>query len=183
MAKKRSRLRGIGRWGVYVGAVICSGLLVALWWVEFEWTLQRGRPAKLLGLESLRVHLEDTRLVVYFRQERLSPYSSEGWSVMWMHGPADRADGAGWLKESSWWTRPFLFAHGDKRTLNGQGVDLPLVYPAALMVGWSVWLIRGARRRRRAEGCCTGCGYSLAGIGGGVCPECGANERVKQDQS
>lgn len=51
------------------------------------------------------------------------------------------------------------------------GIWVLVVLPAA---------VRRARRRRR--GLCAACGYDLAGVGGGVCPECGGGKgtlRVK----
>lgn len=47
----------------------------------------------------------------------------------------------------------------------------------ALFAAWSWW---GAWRRRKLfrEGSCVGCGYSLVGLDGGVCPECGAGTDV-----
>jgi hypothetical protein len=35
------------------------------------------------------------------------------------------------------------------------------------------WVGVGKRRFRRRRGCCLWCGYSLDGLSGGVCPECG----------
>jgi hypothetical protein len=45
------------------------------------------------------------------------------------------------------------------------GIWALVVFPAA---------VRRARRRKR--GCCVACGYDLAGVGGGVCPECGGGQ-------
>lgn len=47
------------------------------------------------------------------------------------------------------------------------GIWALVVLPAA---------VRRARRRRR--GCCVACGYELAGVGGGVCPECGGGSET-----
>lgn len=47
------------------------------------------------------------------------------------------------------------------------GIWALVVLPAA---------VRLARRRRR--GCCVACGYELAGVGGGVCPECGGGSET-----
>lgn len=54
------------------------------------------------------------------------------------------------------------------------GAVLPLWIPAAVSGGVLLALARShLRERRRAMvGCCTKCGYDLAGIDG-VCPECG----------
>ena len=52
-------------------------------------------------------------------------------------------------------------------------VQVPLIYPCMILVGWSLWLVRGRRKLRRRVGCCYECGYSLAGLESEVCPECG----------
>ena len=41
-----------------------------------------------------------------------------------------------------------------------------------LLAAWS-WCGAWKRRRLSRQGCCSGCGYSLEGLGEGVCPECG----------
>lgn len=45
-----------------------------------------------------------------------------------------------------------------------------------VLLGVWLWLLTGAVRarwRRPRPGCCARCGYDRAGLGGGVCPECG----------
>ncbi|GEM_PF-1820101 len=48
-------------------------------------------------------------------------------------------------------------------------------WPLLFAAHWSVVLVRGAcrYRRRRRQGLCLHCGYSLTGNVSGVCPECG----------
>lgn len=43
---------------------------------------------------------------------------------------------------------------------------------------WSFVVLPAAvrRARRRGRGLCVACGYDLAGVGGGVCPECGGGK-------
>ena len=53
-------------------------------------------------------------------------------------------------------------------------IKLPLVYPAALLLLGSVWLFR-SNRATHPTGHCADCGYNLAGLGSGTCPECGAS--------
>lgn len=73
--------------------------------------------------------------------------------------------------------------------------NLPRVIPvrpvwSGLVLNSLVWavplglVLSGARRLRRRRrdrlGCCRECGYSLTGIGGAVCPECGAGRALAE---
>lgn len=51
----------------------------------------------------------------------------------------------------------------------GMFVHVPFWIPVVGMAGWVGW----AWRRRPREVGCARCGYDLAGLKGGVCPECG----------
>ena len=52
--------------------------------------------------------------------------------------------------------------------------SVPLVSMSVLFLMLSRLVFLSNRRRRRVlAGCCGGCGYSLAGLDGGACPECG----------
>jgi hypothetical protein len=55
---------------------------------------------------------------------------------------------------------------------HGVTIDAPLWPLAVTVIGASAWALRGLRRR--AAGCCRGCGYDLAGLTADLCPECGA---------
>jgi hypothetical protein len=56
-------------------------------------------------------------------------------------------------------------------------LELPLIYPLLAGLAISARLFFVSRRMRRGPCDCGRCGYSLEGIDGGVCPECGV-ERV-----
>jgi hypothetical protein len=47
-------------------------------------------------------------------------------------------------------------------------------YLLLVLVGSGIAMIQ--RRRRLRRGCCTACGYDLAGLDGSRCPECGASD-------
>ncbi len=172
MAEKRSRLRVCGRWGVWVCTGVLVGLLGVLLVFDLQVSVYHAKPSRLIAAGMVRVDLEGTRFVIEVT-DRLYGATGSDWSVDWSRRPADRSDGVGSRRDSWWWKRPFRFAYGNGRVLNGQGLDVPLVYPAVVMVVWSGWLYMGQRKKRRRAGCCAECGYSLEGLGGGVCPECG----------
>ncbi len=52
-------------------------------------------------------------------------------------------------------------------------IDLPLLFVSIPLVLWSVWLLWRVRDAYSRDGYCKGCGYSLDGLKGDVCPECG----------
>ena len=52
--------------------------------------------------------------------------------------------------------------------------SVPLVLMLILFLMFSrIVLLSDRKRRREFVGSCGGCGYSLVGLNGGVCPECG----------
>jgi len=55
-----------------------------------------------------------------------------------------------------------------------QTVDLPLLYVSIPLVFWSIWLLWKVRDAFLKDGYCKECGYSLEGLTGDVCPECGS---------
>ena len=56
--------------------------------------------------------------------------------------------------------------------------SVPLVSPSVLFAILSYYSFLSERRRRRIlAGHCGGCNYSLHGLDGGVCPECGEGEK------
>jgi hypothetical protein len=60
----------------------------------------------------------------------------------------------------------------------GLVADVLLVYATLVWLMWAVGLTRAWWRRHRGR--CEACGYDMAGIGRGVCPECG-HERDPRD--
>jgi hypothetical protein len=75
-----------------------------------------------------------------------------------------------------WLSAPLLLLHFFSPPLPWPAAVAAYVVVAGIM---SVLLLRARwasedRLRRRAEGCCLGCGYDLRGLTSGRCPECGA---------
>jgi hypothetical protein len=70
--------------------------------------------------------------------------------------------------------------------IDGRSVTFPYWLPAVCfaflpaLTAVKFWRAR-ARRRREAEGLCSGCGYNLTGNTSGVCPECGAQVPEKPE--
>ena len=162
--KKRARLRAVGQWMVW----LCTAMLIVLISISL-WTRPGARVMHstsayanrgvMLDLSACRFRLlVSTGRVVH----SYDPASVLGLDVeYWSRWPtAEKRSTARWLSPV-WW-------------VGGQairGPEVSLIYPCVLGVVWSVLIWR--RRPRFGEGHCSACGYSLEGLAGGVCPECG----------
>lgn len=90
--------------------------------------------------------------------------------------------GRGWVVEMytvrapfsydrAWWALPGGAGGGSSRG-SYKVYSVPMIYPIVILgVVLAAVTIRGRRSKR--EGWCKACGYSLRGIQGDVCPECG----------
>ncbi len=168
-----AKTRLIGRWGVWV----CTGLVLILIpvsvWAASGVGFQLAKSGQPYYPHRVDVGVSRYRVVVqYYSSYRLHEgFSSgdpliSGATVEWMdYRPFPPVI-------SEWWAFP-SYSTGGGSSGPMKRFEISLVYPSLLMVGWSLWLVRGVRRRRFVEGCCVECGYCLEGLGGGVCPECG----------
>jgi len=175
--KPGKRLRWIGRWGVWVCTFLVLVSIPISVWV---------RPmVMVIGLHpDYKMTMYGARLVNgRFIVERDPMYAvtisfgipKNSWTPQVLTGVGSIA------RPTPWWSAPstgvgYMGSPGWHRW-----VEIPMVYLAVLMVAWSWWLVRGVKRRRWLAGCCVGCGYSLEGLDGGVCPECGGGEKLEQE--
>jgi len=170
MSKKRSRLRFVGRWGVWVcTGFVLIGLALSIWTsIGFKVTrVFKGQKfyyqtVMSAGFDHGRLKMEYIPKLGFSFHDP-SP-REPGWKYgfqapyqIWMNG------------DPRWWGPPHF---GQVLRISYQ-LEMPLAYLGAFTVLWSWWLVRGAKRRRGLIGCCEHCGYSLEGLDGGVCPECG----------
>lgn len=177
---KRGRLRSVGRWGVFaVTALVLISIPVSVW-VEPGMSIvgrQYQKPNTKQVLDTLYfVDVVELRFRILHDPSHVpnllgGALPKDEWRFYFWQNSGQAINRLGWL------SRPVM------RSFNSPGggilreIDCPLVYPAGLMMGWSVWLIWApSRRRMKGLGRCAGCGYSLAGLDGGVCPECGGGE-------
>ncbi len=174
MTKKRAWLRVCGRWGVWVCTFfILVGLVCSAW-------MMPGMKVQYVQREN--GHPWQQWASVGFAHGRfVTEYMpKDGFSL---HGPGPKKLGWNihvennfslwWGQEKRWWIPPrYRIVFVDL----AYQWSIPLAYPALLMSFWSGWLVRGVNRQRRLIGCCDHCGYSLEGLGGGVCPECGEGD-------
>ena len=145
-------------------------------WVEPEILIQYEYPDTSQSVELRKLHLYDGRFIYLsniavgtanqLHQRHPNPIPNPGWRASVRHG----FKGVGyWTGDGSWWLPKRYDFYGLVRW------DMPLILPAVFMGVWCWWLIwTPVSSRRLKAGLCAGCGYSLAGLGGGVCPECGA---------
>jgi hypothetical protein len=155
MARRRRAWRRWVRWGVTVVVAAVVGVLVY-------------SHDRLLGVQTgnaWAVVLVRGHAIVTW-QERLPAVQLQGSRRLdWLHRPIVYAP------EPSWWYWP-------SHSSNPLGVStkeivrvppwLPLL-GAGVMLGAAWW-----PRRRLEVGECAKCGYDLAGLGAGRCPECGS---------
>lgn len=171
MRKKRTRLRTCGRWGVWV----CTGLMIALVpvsiWVKPSCSISYVQydDEGMDRLKYLELRLDDGVV-----RSEFFPYKARG---LWSRAPipgwdADVWLGTGFPPTSRWWSFPMM-NRGGSSVGPYTWMDMPIIYPTALLLGWSIWLIRGQRKYRQQAGCCSKCQYSLEGLNSDVCPECG----------
>jgi hypothetical protein len=176
-SKMGRRVRSFGRWGVWVcTGMLIAAILVSIWiepgvYISHEFNDQRQ------SVKPRSIHLARGRLVCY------SEYPSSHFDMP--HSPANRVSDPGWRVhfrqgftgvglwngDGSWW-KPRFF---DDQPLAWR-FDFPLVYPTALMVAWSLWLLPFWKWWKRVglDGVeCQYCGYSLDGLDSERCPECG----------
>src|SRR5262245_50847387 len=159
------RRRGaVWRGGVVAASAVAMGAAVAseVWY--FQWERAEKAPAAVRGFTLSRGR---AWFWCYEFQGATTGWRKPGWTVL-RDGMAE-ACGLSVVRGRLDWRCAKV-----ERGTWGKGwwVDLPL-WPAALIgSGASCLVILGYRRRR--EGCCARCGYDLAGVRGGLCPECGS---------
>ncbi|MBL4697276.1 MAG: hypothetical protein JKX70_00435 [Phycisphaerales bacterium] len=172
MKRKHPKLRACGRWMVWVcTALLVIGIPVSIWVGPMARVKFVPEPGSASQRRMVQVHCIDGALVGrYYPQYKQMYFSGPepGWDVDFEQSTES------WPVPVKWWRLSFNRGGGSGGTsFNAQ---LPLVYPATVMVAWSVWLMPFWKWWKRVglDGVvCLSCEYSLAGLSGGVCPECG----------
>ena len=173
--KAGRRARSFVRWGVWM----CAGVLVVLFglsgwygtYLALFYTIDSGKPNQRVAA----ISCERGRLGFEYGH---ATSAELGLEALWVPGVRVRWDVDRIPFELSpysppWWAMPVYVNTSNWRATHTY-LEIPLVYPTVLMVGWSLWLIRKQRKlQQRLIGCCKECGYSLAGLASDVCPECG----------
>jgi len=154
---KRGRLRVIGRWGVWVvTALVLVSIPVSAWVEPFVY----ARPSSSGNGTTNAISLD-------LNSGSFTLYHGPQWAKQ---GPAliefRRHSGSTLGK---WWSSPRVFA-------GGHVTFIPLIWPAVLFCSLSFYMWFRRRGSVIDSGCCE-CGHSLAGLGRGVCPECGEGEK------
>tara|TARA_R110000744_G_scaffold99509_1_gene192002 strand:- start:791 stop:1339 length:549 start_codon:yes stop_codon:yes gene_type:complete len=179
MGLKILKSRLVRPWGVWVVTLILMILALVSFVIHPSVTLQMGT---MHGGIARKVILEEGS-VGYFRSRYLiivdfpepGPTASdlawldrEKWGLDWQSGLREfERNWIGPIRNPVWsWffpTRPIA-----------SSFTVPLVLPLMLFGVLSFYAALEERRRRRIlAGLCGGCAYSLTGLDGGVCPECG----------
>jgi hypothetical protein len=164
----RSRASAVGRWGGLAAVVVIPFLWLASGWYLMSATFENQRMTPACGL--YRGMLE--------MGLRTGP--AVGVTPSWGAGimSARKFDGEtpGWWKGQPcrYWTADFSRMPGGGPRYFFLSINLWVLYLAVVAMTAVLWW----RHRRARRGCCGKCGYDLAGIGAGVCPECGVGVGV-----
>lgn len=182
--RKHPKLRACGRWGVWLCALVLVGVTTISFFYQF--TFNVSRVTGVVTYDELP-RQRDVMLQVSFGRLEIEyfPHSSPGCFGEWgepgvsIYGDIDRV----WRTPKNWWIQPTthwwsLPSKGGGGSTSGpfDTLNLPMVYPAVLLLGWSLWLAPFWKwwKHIRLEGVeCQQCGYSLEGLDSDVCPECG----------
>ena len=136
------------------------------------------RPAKWLALAACAVTLVIALLsleygVVVRRFTGRSVWAAGIAGGAVFVGPQGSAPFTGWATEWALREDDALFLSPRFRPAPGEPFVLPLWLPLALLGAGAGWLFWADRQRRDFDEC-RKCGYDLAGLSPGPCPECGA---------
>lgn len=171
MTKKRSRLWRIGRWGVYVSMALLLIAIPLSIFVQPELVVRHEFIGPVSDVLVLRV--------VGFKDGRIA-FSSSQYSSLDTHDFTSVNKGwscdvyAGLNPSSLGNVVSGLIVPWRKGVSPSARWDVSLMYPMFVIAG-CLWLLAVDRKYKacRVAGQCTNCGYSLEGLDGGVCPECG----------
>ncbi len=167
---KRRKLRSCGRWCIWASTLAIIALTVASmftgFWIEIAY--EYADDAQTMSRASIEIN--ETRIWVDYHPRQRQPWRDlpdPGFRVS-----ATSIDYSSAVIDSHWWTGIQRW-WGGSITGTSRGWSVPLVYPAVLMLGWSLLLVWIRRKQWHRVGRCSDCGYSLEGLNGKVCPECG----------
>ncbi len=175
-AKVGRRVRSCGRWGVWVCTVLLTAFVLFSTWFSVSVSLQPASRAVAMehGNVFIGVGVVWSSVSVWYNYEPekslIELYLDE--SIRTGYNLHHDSIKGRWKSPNVWRLIPRVH----KSTLFGQTsqqVQFSLLYPTVLMLGWSLWLVRGRWKLRWPIGCCRVCGYSLEGLASDVCPECG----------
>jgi hypothetical protein len=157
------RLRtGRAMWWLRLASVVACGLLATI--LISTTAVQVPRERRLVDWERWSVTACHGRLHVARAERTPRPALGGPWPpiepFMWEDAARRCGRGSRWLPAY-------------RRTPAGWGLCLPLWPPAIVLI--AVGIVARPRRRHR-PGRCDTCGYDLAGLKDGVCPECGRGQ-------
>lgn len=177
MGLRFSRLRLVGRWGVSLFALVLIGGTVLSWFYYFGWTkrvvapFRNDRTVLMAGDGRVWITLRRPVRRSCFANLYETPqvgsssefvftvareYMQDAYQIGWGNQFAGRINfGSSSVPKYQYYFSGFI--------------------PGGFIGLLAMWSWRGVWKRRKLSllGCCVGCGYSLAGLDGGVCPECG----------
>lgn len=171
--KKQKKLRGIGRWTVWLCCfLVLVSIPISIWVRPMLMVvgLHPNYTKTMYGVRLVYARLIVERNPIYAPNMLFAAPSKTTWTPHVLTGVDSRS------QNTRWWSAPSTDtgAHGARGP--HRWVELPMVYIAVVLGVLSWWLWHGVERRRQLARCCVGCGYSLEGLADRVCPECGKED-------
>ncbi len=185
MEVKQARIHLYKRWSLWVSTIVLNVIVVVSYYEEIRVLRSQSISYQSWGvINKSRLKLNFTRYRQAIVKSTKGTVPTGGGQGIPNIGPPVRMFNCGYsqiaLRELGWWELP------DMKTVSTLGnvqnppftrydVDFPLAYVSLLLSGLSLWIlyVLAVNRALEAEGDCSGCGYSLEGLSGNQCPECG----------
>ncbi len=168
---RSGRLGRVMRWGVYAFCLVLWGLLglsifvnlnMGTHFVPDDWPQGNITWTNVSFQSGIMVLERNSNVGVHAWDEVNS--GREYWFVNQSAFPPPKRE---------WYGLPGIHRLGGSAGVSLR-IEVPLIWASFIAQVASIW-IWIANRKRRLVGCCTSCGYSLEGLTGTSCPECGRN--------
>ena len=170
MKTRGRRLGRVMRWGVYACSIVMCLLCIASYWPQPRWSREYVPPNGKVASRSFTELILWNGWLIF---ERYPDYQQMGFSAP-MPGVHHEFE---WRSHTNPASLQSLSAPAYITKGGGSGgsyirYTFRSIWPTALFVGFGL-ILWYRSRQSRIPGCCPSCGYSLEGLTGKTCPECG----------
>ena len=174
MGLRYSRTRWCGRWSLWLFTAALFVMTVASFTIQPGVQIQRGTHefGTAHSVQFSGGVMIYQRVIymnhVYYASPPVTPQPTHWWGLRWKTALSNTQN----FQMNS--VHPSALRRFFPSRPHQSAFSVPLVSMLILFLMFSrIVLLSDRRRGRELVGCCGGCGYSLAGLDGGACPECG----------